>query len=109
MINLFIDQLDISNVHQKRRKESSVDIYFTLNDRLYSLLVVKIREKPFSPLCVYHECDQDCGICGKEYEGQISECTVLNTYCRELFHRLIEMPSIRLEWLFLPYKGREEG
>ena len=106
----FIESLDIRNVTQKRVANNRIHIYFTMNElsfhvfahcnwggnRLFYPYSVRHSENDFVP----------CTLCGRGYRvgGVYTQCSFFDGHYNELFHRLIQMPSIRLEWLYLPHE-----
>lgn len=98
-----LEELTLSNVYQEMPVTNIIDIFFCLENVPYLLRTLKVSEL-YKPIDVYHKLNQRCNYCGsKEYGGY---CAALDSQSENLFRRLIEHPSIRLEWLYLPYKER---
>lgn len=99
MIN--VNELSITNVWQEYWLEKSIDIKFELPTGRYELHLSQNREGIYFPNEIYHlKNDQDCPYC----DGNEAGCIGLKIHKKELFYRLIEFPSIRLEWLYLPHE-----
>ena len=100
----FIDQLDITNIHQIHKDEDRINIHFTSNEQVLTLTVQQVNGF-FIPWGVYHTFDEKCRICGYENKfvcSGLSDDEDMN----DLFSQLIEHPSLRLEWLYIPYKRK---
>ena len=97
--------MHITDVYQHIPQRNLIDIYFKLQGNLYCLRTRK-RDKVYELVTVYHEFKHKCEYCGKRGNGSI--CEDLEDQIVDLFHHLIEHPSIRLEWLFIPYKPYKE-
>ena len=98
MIN--IHDLDIANVTQNYYDETRIDINFYLINSHYQLHVRKNEKGVFQPFNIYHiKKTGKCLYC----DGSEGGCRGLGMHINELFLRLIEFPSIRLEWLYLPH------
>lgn len=95
-----VDRLTITNVWQKRVNEKRIDIHFTIEDMDYYLTVMNI-DNTYKPWAVYHNSVAICSFCRKRVS--LTFCDGLGFDPLHLFHRLIEFPSIRLEWLYLKY------
>lgn len=99
MIDVY--ELSISNVWQEYFLETSIDIKFELPTGKYELFLSQYREGVYYPAEIYHITNiPQCPYC----DGQRIHCEGLRNYKKELFRRLIEHPSIRLEWLYLEYE-----
>ena len=99
MTHVCVEELDISEVYQERRNEKRINIYFKANGQKYMLEMWKYDGRPFIPSTIEHDSNQTCLICRKK---QIL-CDPLKKHVKTLFHRLIEFPSIRLEWLYIEH------
>lgn len=100
MDQTFLENLELSNVYQTQQVDWAIHISFTFNDRGYRLLSV-LDNDIFNPACVYHETTEWCAFCQKKAIGK--NCKPLEPYLNYLFLRLIEHPSIRLKWLYIPH------
>ena len=107
MTKELIKDWHITDVTQKFISQERIDINFKLKDCHYYLVVVKTG--CFRPAIVRHRSDQRCPFCQRSNFGGY-DCRDLEKYVDLLFHRLIDMPSIRLEWLYIPHaSGVREG
>ena len=103
----FVDNLDISDVHQQEFRDSlvwKIDIFFTMKDQRFSLVLLDDDDERLKPWAVYHKTDQFCPFCQKKELNKI--CLPLEKHVSAFFRQLIEFPNIRLEWLYLPYEER---
>ena len=97
MAKEFVETLNITNVYQKKKYDRRMAIYFTIEGFHYRLYAEKQEYGIFYPTDVLHqEHRRECNYCDK-----VTICPGLKVYLLELFHRLIEHPSIRLEWLYI--------
>lgn len=97
-----IDELNISDVsyHKSIHWEHSFILSFSIDGFRYELHTSEKKNSIVYPSTVFHERNSDdCTYCK---EGWI-ECQGLKKHLLELFHALIEHPSIRLEWLYLSH------
>ena len=94
-----IEKLTIRDVHQTAVSSDRIDVYFTIATHTYMLAVVEKEKGMYVPRMVFHETTGPCPFCQKEWKS--SDCSTLNEQIETLFHRLVEYPNIRLEWLFL--------
>ena len=80
-------------------------ISFKADDRQsYRMVLIKDKDRGiFEPVRVYHKLDIHCLLCDKE--GMHDNCSYFGKHLDALFQRLIQFPSIRLEWLFIPHAG----
>ena len=78
-------------------------IYFELNGfDYYMTTVLHNLEGIFSPYKVYHKNKKEkCPVCEKK--GY--QCEALTEKIEEIFPKLIECNSTRLDWLFIPHNG----
>ena len=98
-----LEELTLSNVYQEIPLSTIIDIYFCLENAPYLLRTLK-DSGVYKPLEVCHKMNERCDYCGsQEYGGY---CSALDSQAENLFNRLVEYPSIRLEWLYLPYEER---
>lgn len=98
-----IEKMNITNVHERKVTERRLDIYFTIENREYQLIVIKhLPSNKFEADSIYHNDDDDEGACSF-CRNEKAYCSTLNTYRDFIFKRLIEHPSIRLKWLYLPH------
>lgn len=103
-----------TNVYQRQLSDWEIYIFFTLHNQNFALYVKQLYDEEtdtfssfFIPHYVYHyssEVVHNCPVCDEEAE---SLCNPLCDDIENLFLRLIELPSIRLEWLFREYKLEE--
>jgi len=94
-----IDELNIVNVSQSKVKsmENGIVITFQVDSFRYNLYTLE-KDGMFNPYHLVHlDENSDCTLC----ENGSNYCKELMKYKQELFHRLIEFPSIRLEWLYI--------
>lgn len=102
MSQTFIESLDITNVYQREMDEGEYNIHFTINELSYFLKVQeRSRDNLVIPMWVCHEERDYCSLCDREFKVTGEWCKKFNKYRDEIFHRLIEFPSIRLEWLYI--------
>ena len=94
----FIEKLAFANVHQTVVNDERIDLYFSFNGQEHQLITRK-KSNIFQPQFVYHHLET-CPFC----DANQSYCPLLTEHKKELFHKLIEHPTIRLEWLYLPHK-----
>jgi len=96
-----VEELTITNISQKYWNKTGIDITFKLNNEWFELHVRKDKEGVFHPDEIYHlsGITPDCTYC----DGYKVECSELRKYKKDFFERLIQMPSIRLQWLYLPH------
>lgn len=99
-----IDNLVFSNLTVEKVLESIVDIFFTVEDQAFSIRTLN-QQGFYRPTFVYHESLATCPLC-RGY-GLHSGCSVLLQELWQVFLKLVEHPSIRLEWLYLPYYTSE--
>jgi len=99
-MSLHIDDLMITNVSQRKSVFfiDTIEIRFEIDRFRYSLDVSEREDGMFYPWRIDHlEEYKYCQYC----EHRSSVCPGLRDSSKELFHRLIEFPSIRLEWLYI--------
>ena len=91
----------ISEVRQKRYHELFFDVYFSINEVEYAVRVQSMFGF-FKPRFVIHTHlgYENCVACQQKAEYG-SVCDSFEPFIVDLFHALIDMPSIRLHWLFL--------
>lgn len=110
MKQTFVDTLPITDVHQEEFRDLlvwKIDIYFTMKNQRFSLVMMDDDDEVLKPWAVYHESDQICPFCQKKELNKI--CLHLEEHSTAFFRRLIEYPSIRLKWLYLPYEEKRKG
>lgn len=95
-----METLNIRNVHQEKLGDWKMKICFTLDERKYSLNVIKNHRDVFEPDRVYHKSDGVCPLC---HESTFVDCRWFRIHLNDLFNQLIEHPNIRLEWLYLDH------
>lgn len=93
--------MNISNVsHYKLSSNDGFFLYFTIDGNRYNLHTIVRGDGKFCPTDVYHLASSTtCTYCTK---GS-AKCPGLTEKRIEVFHRLIEHPSIRLEWLYIDH------
>ena len=102
MTNVSIEDLDIQFVSQEHVNWGSIELSFSANSFPYCLWIEKEKEL-LEPTLIFHDSNvQSCPYCGKL--GGATVCETLTPHKDELFQTLIQAPSIRLEWLYLPHK-----
>ena len=89
-----INTLQMTDVHQEKRGNGGIDIYFTLHDCSFYLFISE-KDLCYSPAYVLQ-------MGGDRWTGQFFS-QLLTLYKEELFRHLIEFPSIRLKWLYIPH------
>lgn len=95
----YVEELQISEVYQEKLGEKRINIYFKANGQKYMLLMWKYKDRPFFPSTIEHNSNETCLVCRKK----MILCDPMQRHVNALFKRLIEYPSIRLEWLYLPH------
>ena len=98
-----MEDFNLYNVYQEK-DYNIIRIYFSMNEMNYSLSVLDSRDAGYHPWNVWHESNQPCPFCQESNEE--STCLPLKEHKQQLFHQLIALPNLRLEWLFIPH---EEG
>ena len=96
------EQVDIANVRHERMNKEVIALFFTANDLPYSLWI-SCRSGVFYPQFVIHHSNECCPFCDSDQQAE-KHCFPLTEQRISLFHRLINDPSIRLEWLFLKHE-----
>lgn len=103
-----IETAEMSEITYKQKETWEYYVYFRLNHKKYSIVVWQDAEGLFRPWNVYHESNKRCPFCDtKDKKGT---CWTLKKQVSPLFRRVVESPSVRLEWLYIPHdtKGLEE-
>mgnify|MGYP001107122063 CR=1 FL=1 len=101
MNQIAIDDLDIQCVTQRKIDNEMIELSFTI-DNFPFLIWVEKKTDVFSPTSLIHFSGNCCPLCGvKDY---ISICYAFEKRLPELFHHLIGLPNIRLEWLYIPHE-----
>lgn len=93
---LSIEELPITNVSQERVNEYTVSIHFFLKNSLYKLILKEHQDGFFHPFTLSHD-RIECPYCNDYYECELERDNAT------LFQRLIQIPSIRLEWIFIKH------
>ena len=99
MDQLNIDELNITNVSYRDLKYNGLGyvLTFKIEGFRYILHTEKQEDGSVYPSHINHvDASYHCKYC----EGSVS-CLELMKHQKELFHRLIEFPSIRLDWLYI--------
>lgn len=97
-----INHIVFTDVYQEFPFDDRIDIHFTVDTQSYFLEMYKTQDA-YRPSSVWHYEGQLCSFCHKRSAKQ---CEPLRSQLNELYQALIEHPSIRLEWLFLPHQKR---
>ena len=94
--------LPIECVEEKVFSDKSMWISFNLKKFRMVLNLHHIQDNQYKIRDVVHyfQHNDPCPFCQKAF---IPKCLVLNKHREILFQRLIETPSIRLEWLYRSY------
>lgn len=96
------DELTITDVCHQEKTEGRIHLDFSIGDREYALVLLNENgDDTFSPARVYHRLSQKCSLCKKH--GQYSNCEWFTPHLHALFHKMIELPSIRLKWLYIDH------
>lgn len=90
----------ITDVYQEKAGEDSVHLYFTYDYLEYQMHIRKIKNQ-YKPMWVFHMNDHPCILC--EEEASFTRCVDFEERIVDLFHHLIERPSVRLEWIYLEH------
>lgn len=100
-----LDSLVFSHVWQQTSLHTNdrIKISFTTAGYAYLLTVENIHNV-FTPTFVSHN-DARSFLCPFCQTHSVHACTSLIPHSKDLFIRLIQEPSIRLHWLFLPHIG----
>ena len=100
----WIIQLDITDVSQIINKEHVI-ILFKIEGFEFVVKVPKEEDGLFHPDEIMHvQVDGICPLCKEDTIW----CDSLNQSLYDFFNYLIESPSIRLEWLYIPHENRSE-
>lgn len=97
-----IDGLAITNVSQYETHFfiNTFYIAFELDGFRYELFAEQGIDGLVHPKFIKHSDENNtCNYC----ENRSSVCRGLSEYKKEFFHRLIEFPSIRLQWLYIKH------
>ena len=81
---------------------SRINMTFYIDGFRYTALNIKNSEGNFYLLTAFHVSNERCPLCLIK-ENEFGDCDILNAYKNELFQELIEIPSVRLDWLYLPH------
>ena len=95
---LSIEELPITSVSQMQVNDYTILIRFFVKDTLYKLILKEDQDGFFHPFTLSHE-RIECPYCNGYYECELEKNSSI------LFQRLIQMPSIRLKWLFIDYEN----
>lgn len=98
---IYIEHVVFTRVFQKKREDNRIDIYFMIQDQQFQLVTAKNRESLYKPITLFHDSIEPCQFC--QLADMTTTCLPLRQQIYVLFWRLIEQPSIRLEWLYLPH------
>lgn len=100
----WIKQLNITDVSQVINKEHVV-LLFKIEGFEFIVKVPKEEDGLFYPDEIMHGEMKICPLCKKDTIW----CDSLNQSLYDFFKYLIESPSIRLEWLYIPHEKRQKG
>ena len=97
-----IAELTIANVSQRESVYFTNVFYITfeIDGFGYSMFIKQAADGLIHPQSIDHLIQN--GTC-KYCKNRSTLCPVLNDYKKELFHRLIDFPSIPLEWLYIDH------
>lgn len=98
MTTPFIDELSICNVTQETKRKDQINIMFSIGNENYWMPVIA-KDGVFIPAALFHMSNM-CLYCETARPG--SDCS-LAAKRDVIFDILIQYPSIRLEWLFIPH------
>lgn len=101
-----MDSWGFSEVGHYERDEDRIDLEFNLEGGLYYLILKRNSLGEFFPFSLFHNSGDLCTHCHKR--DIFMRCHALYLHRNAIFHQLIQNPSIRLEWLYLPYEGKDE-
>ena len=101
MEQLNVDDLNITNIsHEQTTFFKNFIIRFEIDGVGYRLHTEVSKEGMFYPFNLIHQHDDNrCNYCDRSSKS----CRELAKFQQELFYRLIEHPSIRLEWLYIDH------
>lgn len=100
----FVDSLLITNVGQETALNDLFYLLFTIGNIDFEMSVRQDEQGIYQPSYVYHVQLRKKGCPYCQNRGQW--CEGLDVHRFELFETLIQFPSIRLYWLFLPHERR---
>ena len=111
MNSTFLNEFTLVEVKERYTNEFVKKIFFTVkeHDQRY-WIEVRRKNGVFRPNKIKHSSrmGRPCAFCGKSAkDSSLTSCKALELHKNEVFHRLIEHPSIRLEWLYISH-GNEE-
>lgn len=95
-----VDKLNITNVTH-RESTYFINVFyitFEIEGFGYSMFMEQAADGLIHPKSIEHL--HEYGKC-KYCKFRSELCVELKEYKKELFHRLIEFPNIRLEWLYI--------
>ena len=100
-VEMNIHELNITSIsYRKPEHLNGFVLEFKIDGFQYSLFTNKKENGTIYPKAIVHiDNNSSCLYCEK---GGIV-CPKLQTHREKLFHRLIEHPSIRLEWLYIDH------
>lgn len=100
-----INGLKIKNIKQSDLQlDGRIFLSFDIDSYPYFLSLFKNNQGVFEPRGVYHDSEDRCPLCQSE-NRQYLGCDPFFPEKHALFLRLIEHPSIRLKWLYIPHIG----
>jgi len=100
----------IEQVEQYQTSTGNIYINFVIDGYDFELSVNKNHSGYYEPSTLWHleETEKICPFCRLcTGDGNCSALTVAQDARNQLFHRLIQHNSIRLNWLFTPHNSRE--
>lgn len=98
-----VAQLEFANIRQEQTNQSLITIHFKIEEVPYRLHVYGDKFGVFQPFEISHSSDDFCRLCKKEHKKR-RICSILDEHTTGIFQQLIQHPSIRLEWLYIPYE-----
>lgn len=101
-MDLKVNELRITNVSYRELKyiARSLVLTFEIDGFRYNLHAKENEDGMVHPIKINH---LDKASRCKHCEDGLTGCYQLMKYQKELFHRLIEFPSIRLEWVYIDH------
>lgn len=103
MSQSLIERFGIKHMSQSESSDGNrINMTFYIDGFQYTGLNIKNSEGKFYLITAFHVSEKKCPLCLKK-ENEFGDCGILNTYKNELFQELIEVSSVRLDWLYLPH------
>ena len=109
MDQIFVETVNIEFLNFSQTSEKEIQFYFVVNGFSYVMFLSHTNGK-FEPDAIGHfEFGNDCFFCKHADKKEMTSCELLETHMEELFQHLIELPSMRLHWLYLEHGGEIEN